>query len=122
MKGVYIIDLEDDKGFICVANDLTAAKEMTHLHREMYSIEGNIEGSFHYFPLIAFESDTDAEIRVYKRMKKHMGNTTFYCSKATMETLAKGTWDTKRASSMPLIGMAYKNTPSSDQIFKMSMD
>jgi len=122
MKGVYIIDLEDNKGFICVANDLTAAQEITNIHRQLYSITEPMEGSFHYFPLLSFETDVDAEIRVYKRMKRLFINNTLYCPKITMDVLAQGTWEAKRASSMPAITQTCQKSPSSEHIFKMSVD
>jgi uncharacterized membrane protein len=123
MRGVYIIDLEEYMAFICVANDLTHAKEITTLHKTLYHIEGNMEGSFHYFPVLLHEADVEAEIRIYKNMTRLLANTTFYCPKTTMEVLAQSTWKPRHASSVPLVTKtAIQNTPSSDQIFKMSMD
>ena len=114
MKGIYILDFDDEVSFICVANDYNEAKNITNNHKQLYQLDNNLEGSYHFYPIYENELDLDAEIRMYKKLKNDNPNNIYYTTKNTLDILAKGTWKSNIKVDIP-------KSVSSDCMFKLSV-
>lgn len=94
MHGVYVLDLDSGHVYMQLGDTLQAVIDafMEEQQRRTVPVEAKIDGSYHYFPCLAGETDDDAEHRVFKMISRQYGPCNVWARLAFRETLAKGTW------------------------------
>ena len=85
MKGIYVLDLADQRLFVCSANDINDAIQI---------IPSNItyDLSYHYYPLYENEKDDEGEFRIYKKMIGINSLQNVLARVKTLSRIATGSW------------------------------
>lgn len=87
MKGIYIIDFTNGYSFVIYGESYEDACLIIKA-----SYQYQLEGSYHFYPLLQGETPTQAELRVYIMLSHLMPSTKLLSSKETNEELAKRTY------------------------------
>lgn len=85
MKGIYVVDLVDQRFFVCCANDIKDA---------LNAIPPDIvyDYSYHYYPLLENETEEEGEFRIYKKMVINYQLPNVLSRTKTLSRIASGSW------------------------------
>lgn len=88
MRGVYVLDLENDHYFLLSGNSVTEV----YCEMNQMKLCKKYDGSFHFYPIEQNETEYEAEKRIYWMMVNKQGTCNIYSRKELMESIGKGTW------------------------------
>ena len=90
------MDLDDGFLFVMVANDIQDAQhqlpnELSKTFAENHT-DAVFDGSYHYYPLLVGESDTEAEKRIFLLTAKRYGVGCILVRQEIRDSIGRGTW------------------------------
>lgn len=87
MKGIYVLDLDNGHFYVAYAESLQDAQV------SLASITNAVfDGSYHYYPIAAGETECEAEKRIFIHTAKREGLETVIVRAELRDSLGKGTW------------------------------
>jgi hypothetical protein len=100
MKGIYVIDLNPNDAFLCHADDIsTAIQTMEEMLKTIHTIasltttiERHMPFSYHFYPLLPYESDVEGEMRLFHRLSNDHPHIRYLSTWGTLSEIAKGTY------------------------------
>lgn len=124
MRGVYVLDLENDHYFVICGSDLREVSREWELLSQQMKLTANYDGSFHFYPIQPNETEYEAEKRIYWMLVKKQGLPSVYARKELLQSIGKGTWtmdmEIKRwihTESMP----SCQDSSTEKEIFQISI-
>jgi len=94
MRGVYVLDLESDQYFIISGNGMIDVSVEMKFQLKQMNLSASYDGSYHFYPIHANETEYEAEKRIYWMMVKKYGIQSVFARKELLQSIGKGTWTT----------------------------
>lgn len=94
MRGVYVLDLEGDQYFVICGNEIIEVTVEMKFQMKQMHLNTTFDGSYHFYPVQANETEYEAEKRIYWIMVKKYGLQSVFARKELLQSIGKGTWTT----------------------------
>jgi hypothetical protein len=125
MKGIYVLDLDNGHFFIACAQSLQDAQCLLTVLTDAGAGAGGFDGSYHYYPIAAGETDHDAEKRIFIQIAKREGLEVVVVRAELRDSLGKGTWCSEFQSHLKKLLTDESSSPAlsagKDGVFSISI-
>ena len=124
MRGVYVLDLENDHYFVMCGSDIKEVSSEWNLLSQQMKLTANYDGSYHFYPIQSNETEYEAEKRIYWILVKKQGLSFVYARKELLQSIGKGTWTSDmeirrwiHTESIP----SFQDSSAEKEIFQISI-
>lgn len=125
MKGIYVLDLDNGHFYVTCAQTLQDAQaSLSHISDSGVGT-GIFDGSYHFYPIAAGETEYEAEKRIFIQIAKREGLEVVVVRAELRDSLGKGTWCPELQGQLKKIFVGSTESPvlstEKEGVFSMSI-